>query len=51
MLERLNGSGEMYLTHTVLNGKFTLRLCVGQTQTEARHVERAWKLIQAASQA
>jgi aromatic-L-amino-acid/L-tryptophan decarboxylase len=51
ILDRLNGSGEMYLTHTVLNGKFTLRLCVGQTQTEARHVEHAWKLIQAASQA
>ena len=50
ILDRLNESGEMYLTHTVLNGKFTLRLCVGQTQTETRHVERAWKLIQAASQ-
>ena len=50
ILERLNESGEMYLTHTVLNGKFTLRLCVGQTQTEARHVEHVWKMIQAASQ-
>ena len=50
ILERLNQSGEMYLTHTMLNGKFTLRLCVGQTQTAARHVERAWNLIQAASQ-
>jgi aromatic-L-amino-acid/L-tryptophan decarboxylase len=50
ILERLNSSGDIYLTHTVLNGKFTLRLCIGQTQTQARHVERAWKLIQAASQ-
>ena len=50
ILERLNQSGEMYLTHTMLNGKFTLRLCIGQTQTAARHVERAWNLIQAASQ-
>ena len=49
ILERLNGSGEMYLTHTMLNGKFTLRVCIGQTQTQARHVERAWELIQAAS--
>ena len=40
----------IYLTHTLLNGKFTLRLCIGQTQTAARHVERAWNLIQAASQ-
>ena len=50
ILERLNRSGDIYLTHTLLNGKFTLRLCVGQTQTEAHHVERAWNLIQAASQ-
>ena len=50
ILERLNRSGDIYLTHTLLNGKFTLRLCIGQTQTATRHVERAWKLIQAASQ-
>ena len=50
ILERLNRSGDIYLTHTLLNGKFTLRLCVGQTRTEASHVERAWNLIQAASQ-
>jgi aromatic-L-amino-acid decarboxylase len=45
IMERLNRSGEMYLTHTILNGKYTLRLCVGQTNTESRHVENAWKLI------
>ena len=38
ILERLNRSGDIYLTHTLLNGKFTLRLCVGQTQTDASHV-------------
>ena len=35
----------LYLTHTTLNGRYTLRLCVGQTRTEERHVERAWQLI------
>jgi aromatic-L-amino-acid/L-tryptophan decarboxylase len=45
IMERLNGSGDLYLTHTKLNGKLTLRLCVGQTNTKARHVERAWKRI------
>jgi aromatic-L-amino-acid decarboxylase len=35
-----------HLTHTRLDGKLTLRLCVGQTHTEARHVERAWQRIQ-----
>jgi aromatic-L-amino-acid decarboxylase len=46
LMDRLNGSGEVYLTHTKLDGKFTLRLCVGQTNTQARHVERAWQRIQ-----
>jgi aromatic-L-amino-acid decarboxylase len=46
LLERLNQSGDLYLTHTVLSGRYTLRLCVGQTNTEARHVERAWQRIQ-----
>lgn len=46
LMDRLNGSGDLYLTHTKLDGKFTLRFCVGQTNTEARHVERAWQRIQ-----
>ena len=47
LLDRLNQTGKLYLTHTVLNGRYTLRLCVGQTHTEADHVRRAWELIQA----
>jgi aromatic-L-amino-acid/L-tryptophan decarboxylase len=35
----------LYLTHTKLDGKLTLRLCVGQTNTTERHVENAWKRI------
>jgi aromatic-L-amino-acid decarboxylase len=46
LLERLNRSGRLYLTHTRLNGIYTLRFCVGQTHTEARHVEAAWQRIQ-----
>lgn len=41
----LNASGALYLTHTVLDGRYTLRLCVGQTHTGARHVEAAWRRI------
>jgi len=47
LLEQLNQTGDLYLTHTVLDGRYTLRLCVGQTHTEARHVEAAWWRIQA----
>jgi aromatic-L-amino-acid decarboxylase len=46
LMERLNSSGDLYLTHTKLDGKLTLRFCVGQTNTQAPHVERAWQRIQ-----
>jgi aromatic-L-amino-acid/L-tryptophan decarboxylase len=45
LLAALNTAGKIFLTHTVLNGKFVLRFCVGQTHTELRHVEAAWQLI------
>jgi aromatic-L-amino-acid decarboxylase len=45
LMDALNHSGDLYLTHTRLNQALTLRLCVGQTHTEERHVERAWKRI------
>ncbi len=47
LLDRLNRSGDLYLTHTRLQNQLTLRLCVGQTQTDYSHVERAWQRIQA----
>jgi aromatic-L-amino-acid decarboxylase len=46
LMDRLNRSGDLYLTHTRLNDRLTLRFCVGQTNTMARHVERAWRRIQ-----
>ena len=46
IMDRLNRSGDLFLTHTKLNGKLTLRFCVGQTHTQARHVEKAWQKIQ-----
>lgn len=45
LLEAVNGSGKMYITHTKLNGLYTLRFVVGQTYVERRHVAEAWKLI------
>jgi len=46
LMDRLNRSGDLYLTHTRLNNRLTLRFCVGQTNTMERHVERAWHRIQ-----
>jgi aromatic-L-amino-acid decarboxylase len=45
LMDRLNRSGDLFLTHTKLNNKLTLRFCVGQTNTQARHVKRAWERI------
>ena len=46
LLDRLNQSGQLYLTHTRLNDRMTLRMCIAQSQTIKRHVEEAWNLIQ-----
>jgi aromatic-L-amino-acid decarboxylase len=51
LMETLNDSGKLYLTHTKLNGVFTLRLVIGQTSQEKRHVEQAWKRIKEAAPA
>jgi aromatic-L-amino-acid decarboxylase len=46
LMDALNQSGDLYLTHTKLKGKLTLRLSVGQTTTAEGHVRRAWERIQ-----
>jgi aromatic-L-amino-acid decarboxylase len=46
LMNSLNQSGKIYLTHTTLNDQYVLRFCVGQTYTEAGHVYDAWRLIQ-----
>jgi glutamate/tyrosine decarboxylase-like PLP-dependent enzyme len=46
LLDRINASGEIFLSHTKLNERYTLRLAIGNLHTMERHVERAWTLIQ-----
>jgi len=48
---RLNQSGKLFLSHTRLRGRYTLRFCVGQTRTKLEHVENAWKAIQSEADA
>jgi aromatic-L-amino-acid decarboxylase len=45
LLERLNQSGNLYLTHTTLKNQYVLRFCVGQAHTEEHHVQQAWQKI------
>jgi aromatic-L-amino-acid/L-tryptophan decarboxylase len=42
---QLNDSGKLYLSHTVLNGKYTLRMVTAQTNVTIEHVQSAWLLI------
>lgn len=45
ILKEVNESGRCMLTHTRLAGRYTLRLSVGQTETQARHVQEVWDLL------
>ena len=47
MLHALNESGRLFLTHTRVDGRYTVRMCVGGTATERHHVEAAWAAIAA----
>jgi aromatic-L-amino-acid decarboxylase len=51
VLTRLNRGGELYLTHTKLDGRYTLRMSIGQSHTELRHVAGAWEKICATARA
>ncbi len=51
ILDRVNASGEAFLTHTVLNGRTTLRLSIGNIKTRREHVARTWELLEAAGRA
>ncbi|GBD35344.1 L-2,4-diaminobutyrate decarboxylase [bacterium HR36] len=45
-LHRLNASGRLYLTHTRVRERFTLRLCIGNLRTQEHHLRAAWQLLQ-----
>jgi aromatic-L-amino-acid/L-tryptophan decarboxylase len=46
LLRLLNSSGALYLTHTKVRERFTLRLAIGSPQTTSAHVAQAWRRIQ-----
>jgi aromatic-L-amino-acid decarboxylase len=51
LMNNLNATGRAYLSHTRLNGVFTLRLAIGNIRTTEEHIRRVWELLneQAAS--
>jgi aromatic-L-amino-acid/L-tryptophan decarboxylase len=47
LLNRVNGTGEIYISGTRLNGQYVLRLAVGNVRTTEQDVVRAWELLRA----
>jgi aromatic-L-amino-acid decarboxylase len=45
LMNNVNSTGEMFLSHTRLNNLFTLRLAIGNIRTTEHHVRRAWELL------
>ena len=45
LLNEVNNTAEVFLTHTSLRGKYTLRMAIGQRTTQERHVKKAWDII------
>ena len=46
LLDSVNRAGEVFLSHTQLNGRFTLRLAIGNVRTTEAYVRLAWDLLQ-----
>jgi aromatic-L-amino-acid decarboxylase len=49
ILERVNATGRVFLSHTQLHGRYALRAAIGNAATSAEHVDRAWELLRAAA--
>ena len=49
ILEEVNATGEVFLSSTVLKGRYTLHLAVGNHGTTRDHVQRAWELVKQAA--
>jgi len=45
IMDRANATGEMYLSHTKLDGRFVLRLAIGNLRTTRDDVARAWEIL------
>ncbi|HET8675706.1 MAG TPA: pyridoxal-dependent decarboxylase, partial [Blastocatellia bacterium] len=48
LLEEVNREGRVYLSHTKLDGRFTLRLAIGNVRTQIEHVRLAWEELRRA---
>jgi aromatic-L-amino-acid/L-tryptophan decarboxylase len=49
IMDAVNRTGDVFLSHTRLDGRYVIRLSIGNIRTELRHVERAWELLREAA--
>src|SRR6185437_5590551 len=49
LLEGVNASGEMFVSHAALGGRYVLRLAVGQMSTTEDDIRHAWDVLQRVS--
>ncbi len=49
IMHAVNAGGDVFLSHTKLRGRFTMRLSVGNVRTEERHVALAWRRLREAA--
>ncbi|KAF4361260.1 hypothetical protein F8388_001149 [Cannabis sativa] len=45
LMESINGSGGIYMTHSIVGGIYLLRFAVGATLTQESHVIEAWNVV------
>ena len=50
LLDGVNHSGDVFLSHTVVDGQYVLRLAIGHERTTIAHIARAWALVQEQAQ-
>ncbi|KAH6764417.1 Pyridoxal phosphate transferases superfamily protein [Perilla frutescens var. hirtella] len=46
LLESINESGKVFMTHAVVGGVFVVRFAIGASLTQNRHIKLAWKVVQ-----
>jgi aromatic-L-amino-acid decarboxylase len=50
MIDRVNAAGDVFLSHTRLNGRLALRVAIGHLRTTETHVRRVWDLLRLAAE-
>ena len=49
ILDAVNAEGDVFLSHTVLKGRYVIRVAIGNLRTERSHLARAWELLRQAA--